>query len=464
MSSSLQDSHPILPEATPGDSTAEAPERDSVERDEPRNLFFIALYQVVVRTGWIFKTESVVIPAFLDAIGGGHVMRGFLPVLSKFGLSVPPVLASGRLKQSRQKKWVLLISTLAMAVPFLILSGLWRWGNWQAADGSAHTWLPWLFLLLYGAFFAATGICQLTSNTLQGKLIRAERRGRLLAGSMVVGTGTAVFAAYNLLGGWLALPGASGFGNIFGFCGMAFLLGAACSLLLSEPIDRYEDDVPGAWNRFAAAGHIIRDDADFRRLALVTVALGVVFMLFPHYQAMGRERLAIQPTGLLTWVIVQNIAVGSFSFIAGPLADRLGNRFVLRCAMWGCVAAPLVATALCWTSPAVGGSLFWIVFVTLGLTPVTIRILVNYTLEISAPADHPSYVSTLGLCLAAPILVGSPLVGLLIQLAGYECTFLLAALLIAAGGVYSSRLREPRRRAAAAYVEPASDSIFDLED
>jgi hypothetical protein len=37
-----------------------------------------------------------------------------------------------------------------------------------------------VFLVLYLLFFSATGLNQLVDGTLQGKLIRANRRGRLL--------------------------------------------------------------------------------------------------------------------------------------------------------------------------------------------------------------------------------------------------------------------------------------------
>ena len=61
-----------------------------LESDEPaasvskitglrRNFSLIAVYQVVVRTGWIFKTESIIMPAVLDVLGGSAWLRGCLP-------------------------------------------------------------------------------------------------------------------------------------------------------------------------------------------------------------------------------------------------------------------------------------------------------------------------------------------------------------------------------------------------
>jgi hypothetical protein len=85
--------------------------------------------------------------------------------------------------------------------------------------------------------------------------------------------------------------------------------------------------------------------------------------------------------------------------------------------------------------------------VPVGLTPVTIKMMTNYTLEISDPADHPRYVSTLGLCVAMPIMLCSPLVGLVLSYTSFELVFLAGACLIALAGVLTCRLREPRHDA-----------------
>ena len=39
---------------------------------EARNTVWIEIYQVIVRVGWIFKTETIIMPAVLE-IGRAHV-------------------------------------------------------------------------------------------------------------------------------------------------------------------------------------------------------------------------------------------------------------------------------------------------------------------------------------------------------------------------------------------------------
>lgn len=417
--------------------------QDLVDAHEPRNLAVLALQQIVVRVGWIFKTESIVIPAFLDSIVGTpwlrDFLRGWLPMLNRLGQSVPPVLFSRRLKLMPQKKRALTACTLLMAMPFLILSGI-----CFLTGGEGGGWLPWVFLLLYAAFFAVTGVSQLTMNTLQGKLIQPTRRGRLLMVSTGIGAPAAMVAAWLWMEDWLARPD-GGFGYLFGFTGLTFLAASLCAWMLFEPEDDYCEAHSHPFRYFTDSWQIICLDANFRRLALVAACFSTVLMLFPHYQAMGREVLGLEmKTSLMLWVVVQNAGTFLFSVLAGPLADRRGNRLVLCGLILACTTTPLLAAALAFLGSELGGPAYWLVFVPLGLTPVVFRMLNNYTLELADPVDHPRYVSTLSLCLAVPIVCFSPLVGLLISMTSFQFVFFCGAAVILVGGILTARLAEPR--------------------
>ncbi|HID75426.1 MAG TPA: hypothetical protein EYP56_05445, partial [Planctomycetaceae bacterium] len=84
MESTSQSATPHLPEW---------PGRAEIERCEARNLLLLATHQIVFRIGWVFKTESVIMPAFVDLVAGPGWVRGCLPVLNRLGQSVPPVFA-----------------------------------------------------------------------------------------------------------------------------------------------------------------------------------------------------------------------------------------------------------------------------------------------------------------------------------------------------------------------------------
>src|SRR5258706_1242547 len=78
--------------------------------DEPRpherwNFLTLIVYQVLMRTGWIFKTESSIMPAVLDSFAAYGTpasalswMRGTPPLLNRFCQSVPAVKVGHPLK------------------------------------------------------------------------------------------------------------------------------------------------------------------------------------------------------------------------------------------------------------------------------------------------------------------------------------------------------------------------------
>ena len=93
------------------------------------------------------------------------------------------------------------------------------------------------------------------------------------------------------------------------------------------------------------------------------------------------------------------------------------------------------------------------VFLFVGLTPVVMRTLHNFTLEIGPPESHPRYLSTLALCVSAPMFL-SPLVGLCIDWLGFSTVFLTATGLILFGWTLAFGLQEPREHVNVGTFEP----------
>jgi len=166
-------------------------------------------------------------------------------------------------------------------------------------------------------------------------------------------------------------------------------------------------------------------------------------LLFPHYQALARDQLNAPNLILMVWVVVQNAGAGLFSFMAGILADRFGNRLAVHLEIAILSVTPLLAICLAGGLLAGGASFFWITFFLLGLTPSTMKTLVNYTLEMLSQPEHPRYISTLKLCMAVPIVL-SPLIGLLVDIVGFSSVFVAITCLIAAGGLLAFQLVEPQ--------------------
>lgn len=468
--------------ATPSDGTGDgAASADRVIRErEVRNTLGIELYQVVVRVGWLFKTETIIMPAVLDTVVDSGLLRGLLPVLNRGGQSVPPLFSAGFVSRRPVKKWLLVGTSLAMAACFAILAVV-----WNLLQGSPGR-LAVAFLVLYGAFAACNGLNQLVAAALQGKLIPPGHRGRAMLVSTVVGSVLAIAAALLLLRPWLAEV--NGFPKIFAATAFFFALAAAVPLLLDEPPDDPSDDHADPSESPAAAGQLVSDpgvahpgvlrpsvvqravvqgalprevtepaprgtrlwrdvladDPALVRVSLVAACFSAVIIMFPHYQAFARDRLGTLPASLVTWVVVQNLATGVASLFAGPLSDRRGTKVVLVGLVACSALTPLAVTALSLVPSAMAARWFWLVYVPLGLNPVSLKVFTNYALELAPrQADHATYVSIVGAALAAPF-VASPFVGLAVDALGFRLVFVTGALVILAGALVARGLPEPR--------------------
>lgn len=358
-------------------------------------------------------------------------------MLNRLGQSLPPALLAHSIHQQSLKKWAFALTTALMAVSFGGLTLIF------ILPPSASSVPAYLYLFFYGLFFATLGVNNLVLNTIQGKLIRVTRRGRLLMISSVIGSITAVVAAFLLLPLWLKEDEIDAF-SIFGFSTLLFVVSSCMAWALSEEPDHREKTTRPWSHAFTDAFRLLVEDRHFRRFALVAGLFGTSMVLFPHYQAVGHERLQLDRTHLVTWLIVQNIGTGLFSIPAGPLADRLGNRLVVQLLLFGILATPLVALFLMY-QPEWGRGVFYAVFGMVGLTPVVIKTLNNYTLEIAPPESQPRYLGALNLCLATPIMV-SPLVGWGIEAYGFEAAFTAVSVLLGIGWLLSLSLIEPRAR------------------
>ncbi len=412
-------------------------EKGNRESTHSKNFGLITLYHVLMRTGWIFKTETIIMPAFLGLIGGSAWMLGCLPMLNRFGQSVPPLLSSDWLRNRKIKKHGLVACSTIMGCCFLLLSALWFF-----AGSSRPPWLPIAFLAVYAVFFAATGVNELIGSTLVGKLVEVRRRGRLILVSTTIGALTAVTCAWFLLRRWLDHDSGQ-FGLIFGTTGILFLVGAFVASRLIE-----HEDIPTGTKRngldlFKMSWATLVKDRNFRLLAVISGLMGMSMTLFPHYQSLARGKLELGLTALLPWLIAQNLGAAFFSWPAGWLGDRFGYRLVLRFLMGMLCLAPIVSIVLA-QYPGWGTVGFTFVFALVGLTPVTMKAFNNYTLEVVEPKYHPRYLSTMRLCMAAPAVFTSTLLGAMVGWVGHEVVFGGVVVLVFVGWLLTFRLDEPR--------------------
>ena len=262
------------------------------EIDEPRpeerhNFLALVVYNVLMRTGWIFKTESSIMPAVLDSFEQLGTpkwalawMRGALPLLNRFGQSVPPLMMSRRIKIMPKKKWAFVATTTSMTLIFAALTAIWLVPGLIATHHTGLiTWIiPLVYLVLYAGFFMAVGVNQLTYNTIQGKLIRVRHRGRLLMIADFLGATSAIICALTLLPRWLREDDAD-FQWIFGFSTMLFGISSLTAWVIREQPDSHEQPPQPLWQPFVIAWRTLREDANFCRLGIVAALFSTSLVL-----------------------------------------------------------------------------------------------------------------------------------------------------------------------------------------
>ena len=414
--------------------------QEQVERETVavgRNFSLLAFYQVVMRTGWIFKTESIIMPAVLDLMGGNAVLRGCLPMLNRIGQSIPPLIASDYIRQFPYKKRILVLCAAVMGCCFLCLAIVWS----QVEDHRA-LWMPYFFLAVYGLFFSFVGLHNLTMSLMYGKLIPVTHRGRLMLASMSLGCVSAVVFAWFLLRLWLGEQTGQ-FECIFLFTGAAFVLAALIACYLREKADISQRTTKNVGQVLQQSWSTLRTDGNFRILVLIASLFGMSMTLFPHYQALARGRLDVGLQAMVPWLIAQNIGAAGFSIPMGWIADRYGNRIVLRMQMLLLTFAPILAVVF--ANMSSGSQWFLLVFGLLGLSPVMFRTFSNYTLEIANRNKQPIYLSTLSVCIAVPVVATSWLVGWLVESLGFEPAFAIVTTFIFLGWILTFKLAEPRQ-------------------
>ncbi|MAT15534.1 MAG: hypothetical protein CMJ46_09735 [Planctomyces sp.] len=423
---------------TPGESAPPLAETSPVAvNSELRNFVSLIAHQVSVRVAWVFKTESVLIPAFLDHISGSGIVRGCLPILNRIGQSFPPLWMADRIQTTPRKKWMLLLTTWLMGLPWIFLAMV----LWQR-EGENFTGFTTLFLVLYTLFFAATGLNRVIFGTLQGKLIPAGHRGRLLGISGILGSILSV-AALLYVQNYMTITGYRLYFVSFLISGVGMVLAGLTCFSIIEPPDHYEPSKNNLRQQLAEAGVILKNNRPFRQLAIVSTLTVTILLIFPHYQTFAREHLATENERLMSWVIAQNIGAGVFSLLLGWLADRWGNKLAIQVALGVIISGPLLALLL--ASPILEGlhPWFWITYFVLGMTPVTDKAITNYCLEVVPASEHAQSLSTLKLCMMVPLLF-SVVVGFLIDLVGFTPVFVGSSLIVVYALWETRKMTEPR--------------------
>jgi len=421
----------------------------------PRNFAANVIYSIFIRMGWVYKTESTVIPGFVTALTRDPVAISLTPIVSRLSQYLPQFFLLGAIERAHRKKPLLILATSIFALSWGSLSAV----LWFGRNLSPRTLLV-VFLLAYGSGWVCTGVQVVIDRVMMGRLIPARRRGRILAVSGPVGSYSVVFSgpiiAYLLSHGG-DFP--RNYAIVFGIGFVTFLIALSGAALLVEPKDEDYRAPEYTLGDLARQGWaLLRQDATFRDvflLAAIQTLSGYLFSYYVAYARLWSEDPGFQSSlnATLGWGLsVQNIVIGTLSLSLGLLVDWKGNRVVMVGLSSMLALVPLVAVAIGRFVPEPSRLMALLVlYAMIGGMAVLMRVMSNYVLEIAPSERQALYVGIFGsgqiVTLAFPLLIGAGIRwarGPLGEMPAYEAAFLICAGVLLVSVWIAARLPEPR--------------------
>ncbi len=411
-----------------------------IARNVRRNAILETISQVVLRMGWILKNETIVVAGFIYHLTASPWALSIQPIVGRICPNLPQLLVAGRVGALRRKKPFLLLSMLAYAL---------CWGSLAAiiflVPGLSRTVLLVVFLGVYILFRLAQGFTILTRKTLEGKLIPANRRGRVIA------LGAPIFGVYSVLAAWFLyrmfegewLPFPLSYGVMFAAGSGLFGLAMVTTLMMREPA--HPEKIAGLRTSevVRAAVRLLLVDRNYLRLVMGTALVAFTFFLSPHYRAFGSDVLKVPEKAFLGFCLpAQYVAQAVGFLLIGYAADVKGNRWALCLTAW---LTPLVAL----TAVALGyfrlPQAYFLLYGLIGVIPMFMRLVPNYILEISRPEEHALYLAAFNTTRMVGAFLSFAVGGAIVWL-GHLWVFLIVMVITAVGAWCMLGLIEPRER------------------
>jgi MFS family permease len=423
----------------PGGATLDPGQIDEfVQANLRRNYFTLSCDWVLFVFALSLVSSSTVMPAFAQRLGASNLVIGAIPAAFTLGFFLPGIFSASYIEQLPRKLPFLLRFTLGERVPLLVVAVA------AYALAQSHPLVVLVILLLsVGSMAAASGSLWPGWTELVAKVIPVHLRGRMFAYSSGLGALLGLLATA-VVGYFLE---AFRFPLNYSLCfGAAFVAAIASYGVVATtreyPLASTKPPVSlGLYLRAVPA--VLRRDPDFTWFLVVRgcVNAGGLANGFFTASALRELHAAEWQVAAFTSFLLLGQTLGNA--LLGYVGDRRGQKLVLAAGVVTQVVANLVALA------AVDVSAFYVVFLLVGASNGAAQIAGGVLpLEYAGPADRPTYVA-LATAAISPVVVLAPLVGgIIADQLGYRPVFALATVLSIISVVTSSRLRDPRQKAA----------------
>ena len=364
-----------------------------------------------------FASFTTVIPLFLNTLTGSALLIGLIPAIRSMGYQLPPLFMAGSVARQKYFKPMMLRNTLHERIPFLCLA-LIAWFSPQLGRQTS--------ILLVFACIVWQGLGGgITANPLQNLVARvfpSHIRGTVIG---------AQSAAANLLssGGALAggilltaLPVPFNYAASFLIASVWLAASYLCLANLKEPLQAEDAISPVHLPVKERIMTILKGDRSFGWFLISKMLAQFAMMASAFYMIYAVRKLDMDTTtaGIMTGVLfITQVAANP---LIGFLSDRWSRKGVLEIGGVALVLGPVLA----WFAPSLGwyygviilAGIANAIFFTLGLA---------FLLEYGSDSERPMYFG-LANTFTAPVSIFAPLLGgWLADSAGFQGTFLIAA-------------------------------------
>ena len=399
------------------------------------NYFACFLDAVGFPLGISLFSSVTILPLFVRELTDKTIWIGLISAISGSGFFLPQLLAASWIQQMPIKRhyvlWLALVERLAVLalVPLCFLLG-------KTA--------PKALLISFFIGFAIHNFCMGFNGPayfeLVAKVIPPNKRGSMY------GVAGGVGGLLSILGAWLAkyLLKTYDFPINFSFCFLAGFVILTITVLpigfMDEPPSQTQARTSG-FKYFRNAGKLFKMDSHFKRFVYSQLFVSAFEAILAFFTAYALDELGATAANVaeFTAVLMAGRMMGEPFW--GYVADRRGNRLVLRINIGCAVAVTLLATV----TPSI--RLFYVVFALASFSQSGINIPgFNMTMEFAPPESLPTYMA-LRSSIIAPVRAVLPLIaGAVVGTIGYRSIFGWAALLTLIGWGFIWGVREPRHQ------------------
>jgi MFS-type transporter involved in bile tolerance (Atg22 family) len=408
-----------------------------------RNFILFAVHTILFRVGWLFKTESVIVPAVARLLGANNFLIGFFPMFMRLGETLPQIFAAGYVQPlPRKKPYLMLSGSLFFLLWFLLFLAFIQ------IPYSRRSILLLIFLLIYVLFWTNLGVFALLNNIIIGKTIPYNIRGKLISVAGMVSGIAAVIVTFTVIQPVLHKNFQSvltPYSVLFFICSILFLLSFIFISFIKEPPITYSNSGRTKMISFITQSFsLIKKDRNFLIFFLVSSIAMCGFGLLAFYTMYAKNHLAVPDYVLAYYLAVQVGGNSLGSLFYGFCADRFGNRMVIRMIILTICLTPLTAVII-GTAGALPHReyLYCLVFFMVGFNLPIYQILVNYLLEIAPLQKHPNYLGIYS-AMSSLFFVFPLAMGFLMDKFYYNKVFIGITLFLAIGVILSVKLIEPR--------------------